>query len=382
MNDIKLLNKIAKVGLDKLDPEKFNVGEDIEAPSGIMVRSANLLDMTFNPELCAIARAGAGVNNVPIDRCSKDGIVVFNTPGANANAVKELVICGLMLASRNVVGGVEWAKTLNEDVAKQVEKGKSQFGGVEIYGKTLGVIGLGAIGSMVADAAAKLGMNVVGCDPYISAERSADINENVKLLSQYDDVYARADYLTLHVPSTPSTKGMINKDNIEKMKDGVRILNFSRADLVCADDMKTAMEGGKVAAYVTDFPTEQVLSIPNVVAIPHLGASTAEAEDNCAIMAAEQLSDYILNGNIKNSVNFPSISMPRTTDSRLCILHKSDADLIAKVAALFAQQGIENVTTKVRGEVAYTLMDLKNAPCADAVCELRALDAVIKVRIV
>ena len=244
IKNIKLLNKIAKVGTDKLDTTLFNVGEDVEAPYGIMVRSANMLDMEFNPELRAIARAGAGVNNIPIDRCTEAGIVVFNTPGANANAVKELVICGLMLASRDVVGGIKWAGTLTEDVAKQVEKGKSKFAGIEVRGKTLGVIGLGAIGGMVANAAVHLNMDVIGCDPYLSVEGAWNLNHHVNKAAQYDEVYAVSDYITLHVPSTPTTKGMINKETIAKMKDGVRILNFSRADLVVASDLKEALESG------------------------------------------------------------------------------------------------------------------------------------------
>ena len=289
IKNIKLLNKIAKVGTDKLDRNLFNVGEEVDAPYGIMVRSANMLDMEFNPELRAIARAGAGVNNIPIDRCTEQGIVVFNTPGANANAVKELVIAGLMLASRDVIGGVAWAGTLTEDVAKQVEKGKSKFAGCEVAGKTLGVIGLGAIGGMVANTAVHLRMDVVGCDPYMSIEAAWNLNHHVVKAATYDDIYATADYITLHVPSTPQTKGMINKEAIAKMKDGVRILNFSRADLVNAADLKEALESGKVAAYVTDFPTEEVLNVKGIVAIPHLGASTEESEDNCAVMAAQVL---------------------------------------------------------------------------------------------
>ncbi|MBQ4091489.1 MAG: phosphoglycerate dehydrogenase [Clostridia bacterium] len=384
MKNIKLLNKIAKVGTDRLSPEHFNVGEDVAAPYGIMVRSASMLDMEFNPELRAIARAGAGVNNIPIERCTDAGIVVFNTPGANANAVKELVVCGLMLASRNVTGGVEWAKTLREDVAKQVEKGKSQFSGVEVFGKTLGVIGLGAIGGMVANAAVHLGMDVVGCDPYLSVEGAWNLNHHVTKAAKYEDVYAAADYITLHVPSTPQTKGMINRETIAKMKDGVRILNFSRADLVVASDVKEAMESGKIAAYVTDFPTEQVLDIPGAVAIPHLGASTEEAEDNCAVMAAQQLADYILNGNIRNSVNFPAVSMPRSTDCRLCILHKNVPSMLARFTALCSEQGIniENLTNKSRGDVAFTLIDVNGKPEEASIQKLKEMEEVMRVRVI
>ena len=384
IKNIKLLNKIAKVGTDKLDPKYFNVGENVEAPFGIMVRSANMLEMEFNPELRAIARAGAGVNNIPIDRCTDAGIVVFNTPGANANAVKELVICGLMLASRDVIGGARWASTLTEDVAKQVEKGKSKFAGVEVRGKTLGVIGLGAIGGMVANTAIHLSMSVVGCDPYLSVEGAWNLNHHVTKAAQYDEVYAAADYITLHVPSTPTTKGMINKETIAKMKDGVRILNFSRADLVVAEDLKEALASGKVASYVTDFPTEDVLNVPSVVAIPHLGASTEESEDNCAVMAALQLSDYIINGNIQNSVNFPAISMPRSTDYRLCILHKNLPSMLAKFTTLCSEQGIniENMTSKARGDVAFTMLDVNEKPADSSLDALKALDSVMRVRII
>jgi D-3-phosphoglycerate dehydrogenase len=384
IKNIKLLNKIAKVGTDRLDPKLFNVGEDVEAPYGIMVRSANMLDMEFNPELRAIARAGAGVNNIPIDRCTENGVVVFNTPGANANAVKELVICGLMLSSRDVVGGIKWAGELTENVAKSVEKGKGQFAGVEVAGKTLGVIGLGAIGGMVANTAVHLRMNVVGCDPYLSVEAAWNLNHHINKAATYDDIYACSDYITLHVPSTPQTKGMINKETIAKMKDGVRILNFARADLVNAEDLKEALASGKVAAYVTDFPTEEVLNVKGVVAIPHLGASTEESEDNCAVMAADELSDYIANGNIRNSVNFPAVSMPRSGDARLCVLHKNIPAVLSSITTVCSEQGlnIENMTNKSRGEVAYTLLDITGAPEADSLDKLKAIDGVIRVRII
>ena len=383
IKNIKLLNKIAKVGTDKLDRNLFNVGEDVEAPYGIMVRSANMLDMEFNPELRAIARAGAGVNNIPIDRCTEQGIVVFNTPGANANAVKELVIAGLMLASRDVVGGVAWAGTLTEDVAKQVEKGKSKFAGVEVAGKTLGVIGLGAIGGMVANTAVHLRMDVVGCDPYMSIEAAWNLNHHVIKAATYDDIYATADYITLHVPSTPQTKGMINKETIAKMKDGVRILNFSRADLVNAADLKEALESGKVAAYVTDFPTEEVLNTKGIVAIPHLGASTEESEDNCAVMAAQELADYLANGNVRNSVNFPAISMPRSGDARICVLHKNVPAVISGITTICSEQGlnIENMMSKSRGEVAYTIIDLSGKADTESLDKLKAMESVVRVRI-
>ena len=383
IKNIKLLNKIAKVGTDKLDRNLFNVGEEVEAPFGIMVRSANMLDMEFNPELRAIARAGAGVNNIPIDRCTEQGVVVFNTPGANANGVKELVIAGLMLASRDVVGGVAWAGTLTEDVAKQVEKGKGKFAGVEVLGKKLGVIGLGAIGGMVANTAIHLGMSVVGCDPFMSVEAAWRLDSRVEKAANYDDIYACADYITLHVPATPQTKGMINKETIAKMKDGVRILNFSRSDLVNAADLKEALESGKVAAYVTDFPTEEVLNVKGIVAIPHLGASTEESEDNCAVMAAQQLGDYLANGNVTNSVNFPAISMPRSGDARICVLHKNIPAVISSITAICSEQGlnIENMMSKSRGEVAYTIIDLTGKADAVSLDKLKGIEGVIRVRI-
>lgn len=383
IKNIKLLNKIAKVGTDKLDRNLFNVGEEVDAPYGIMVRSASMHEMEFNSELRAIARAGAGVNNIPIERCTEQGIVVFNTPGANANAVKELVIAGLMLASRDVIGGVKWAGTLTEDVAKQVEKGKSKFAGVEVAGKTLGVIGLGAIGGMVANTAVHLRMEVVGCDPYLSVEAAWSLNHHVEKAATYDDIYACSDYITLHVPSTPQTKGMINKDTISKMKDGVRILNFARADLVNADDLKEALASGKVAAYVTDFPTEEVINVPGVVAIPHLGASTAESEDNCAVMAALELGDYLANGNIRNSVNFPAVSMPRSSDCRLCILHKNVPAMLTKFTSTCSEQGIniENMTSKSRGDVAYTMLDVNGKPADASVQVLKDMEEVMRVRV-
>ena len=383
IKNVKLLNKIAKVGTDKLDRALFNVGEDVDAPYGIMVRSANMLDMEFNSELRAIARAGAGVNNIPVDRCTEQGVVVFNTPGANANGVKELVIAGLMLASRDVVGGIKWAGELTEDVAKQVEKGKGRFAGVEVMGKTLGVIGLGAIGGMVANTALHLGMNVVGCDPFMSVEAAWRLDRNVEKAVTYDDIYACSDYITLHVPATKDTKGMINKDTIAKMKDGVRILNFARADLVNAADIKEALESGKVAAYVTDFPTEEVLNVKGIVAIPHLGASTEESEDNCAVMAAVQLGDYLANGNIANSVNFPAVSMPRSGDARICVLHKNIPAVISSITGICSEQGlnIENMTNKSRGDVAYTIIDLSGRADSVSLDRLKAIDGVIRVRI-
>ena len=384
MKNIQLLNKIAKIGTDRLPADRYTLGDSIENPDGIMVRSAVMHDMTFGDDLKAIARAGAGVNNIPIEACTERGIVVFNTPGANANGVKELTICALLLAARNVVGGIEWAKTLTDDVAKTVEKGKSQFGGTELYGKTLGVIGLGAIGGMVANAAINLGMRVVGCDPFLSVEGAWNLNQNVVKAATYEDIFKQADYITLHVPSTKDTKGMINADSLALMKQGVKIVNLARADLVNAADMKAALADGKVSAYVTDFPTEEVVGVPGVVAIPHLGASTEESEDNCAIMAAMELDDYLTNGNIRNSVNFPAVSMPRSGDCRICLLNQNVPDVISNVTRTLSAQGvnIENMTNKSKGNAAYTVVDVTGTIGDDVIAQLRALDGIIRVRVI
>ena len=384
MKNILCLNKIAAVGTDKLNKAEYNIGTDISAPDAIMVRSAAMHDMTFAPETLAIARAGAGVNNIPVDRCAKEGIVVFNTPGANANGVKELAICALMLASRDVVGGIEWASTLTEDVAKSVEKGKSQFAGVEIQGKTLGVIGLGAIGGLVANAALQLGMKVVGCDPFLSVDAAWNIDSHVKHAATFEDVFKVADYVTLHVPSTKDTKGMICTKSLALMKDGVRIINLARADLVNADDLKCALASGKVASYVTDFPTEETIGVKGIVAIPHLGASTAESEDNCAVMAALELDDYLRYGNIKNSVNFPNLSMPMSGDKRVCVLHANIPTMLSQITAILSDVGvnIENLTNKSKGDNAYTVVDVTGDVSADAVAKLAAVEGVMRVRVI
>ncbi len=381
--NIQLLNKIAAVGLKELG-DGYNVGEAVENPDGIMVRSAVMHEMEFGSELKAIARAGAGVNNIPIDRCSENGIVVFNTPGANANGVKELAVCALLLAARDVVGGIEWAKTLTEDVAKQVEKGKSKFAGTELAGKTLGVIGLGAIGGLIANMAIHLGMNVIGCDPFLSVEGAWNLNHRVNRAATYDEIFEKSDYITLHVPATKDTKNMICTVNIAKMKPGVKIINLARADLVNAADLRVALADGKVPAYVTDFPTEEVLGVPGVVAIPHLGASTAESEDNCAVMAARELDDYLKNGNIKNSVNYPNVEMPRTAASRICVLHANVPAVLTGITAAVATEGlnIENMTNKSKGENAYTMLDVSSIPSDSAVAHIAAVDGVAKVRVI
>ena len=382
---IQLLNKIAKIGLDELD-SSYTIGEDVANADGIMVRSAVMHEMEFNPELAAIARAGAGVNNIPIDRCSEAGIVVFNTPGANANGVKELAVCALLLAARDVIGGVEWAKSIADtpDVAKQVEKGKSKFAGTEIAGKTLGVIGLGAIGGMIANTALALGMKVIGCDPFLSVEGAWNLDHHVVRANTFDEIFEKADYITLHVPATKDTKNMICESSIAKMKDGVKIINLARADLVNAAELTVALESGKVSRYVTDFPTEDILGAPSVVAIPHLGASTEEAENNCAVMAARQLDDYLKNGNIRNSVNYPALDLPRSGASRICVLHANIPAVITGITAALAQEGlnIENMTSKSKGDNAYTVLDASSAPSPAAIAAINSIAGVAKVRVV
>ena len=386
MKNILLLNKIAKIGTDRLDPTVYRYGTDVENPEGIMVRSAKMHDMTFGPELLAIARAGAGVNNIPIDKCTKEGIVVFNTPGANANGVKELTLCALFLAARRVVDGIIWARSLagTADVAKQVEAGKSQFAGTELQGKTLGVIGLGAIGGTVANVAVHLGMNVIGCDPFLSVESAWNLNHHVKKAASYEEVYANADYVTLHVPATDKTRGMINASTIEQMRDGVKIINLARAELVNAADLRAAMASGKVSAYVTDFPTEETVDIPGALVIPHLGASTEESEDNCAVMAADELDDYLRYGNIRNSVNYPNISMPAAGAVRVCVMHANVPAVLTNLAGAFSAKkiNIENMLSKSRGEFAYTMIDVNAKVDDDILAALGAIDGVLRVRVI
>lgn len=370
---IRLLNKIAAKGLAAL-PETYVYSEDIEEADAIMVRSAVMHDMEFNPELDAIARCGAGVNNIPLDRCADEGIVVFNTPGANANAVKELTVCALLLASRNVIGGVAYANSLTENVAKTVEKGKSAFGGCEIAGKTLGIIGLGAIGRLVAEAAGALGMHVIGCDPFLSPERRASLPP-MDVVDTFDEVFAAADYLTLHVPATPDTKGLISSESIAKMKTGVRLLNLARADLAVAADVKEALAAGKVAVYVTDFPTEETVGVPGIIAIPHLGASTEESEDNCAVMAAGELRDYLENGTIRCSVNFPAAEAP-SKGGRIVVLGRAGTDLGEKVGS-----AVKATVTSFEGKktaVVYADYD-GEIPEGDAEA-LAAIDSAVRIR--
>ncbi len=381
--NIQLLNKIASVGLDQLG-DAYKYGTEIENPDGILVRSAVMHDMTFGKNLKAIARAGAGVNNIPIDKCSAEGIVVFNTPGANANGVKELAICALLLSARDVVGGIEWAKGLQApDIAKQVEKGKSAFAGNELMGKTLGVIGLGAIGGLIANSALALGMKVIGCDPFLSVDGAWNLDHRVTRAATFDEIFAVSDYITLHVPATKDTKGMISAESIAKMKDGVRLINLARADLVVPADLKTALESGKIAKYVTDFPTDDMADAKNAILIPHLGASTEESENNCAVMAAKELDDYLANGNIRNSVNFPNLEQARTGDARICVLHANVPAVLSGITSVLASDGlnIENMTNKSKGDNAYTVLDVSPAP-TDSVSEhIEAISGVVRVRI-
>ena len=386
MTKIKLMNKIATVGTDVFDKEKYEIGENVENPDAIMVRSAVLHDMPLNSELLAIARCGAGVNNIPLDKCAENGIVVFNTPGANANGVKELTIASLLLASRNIIGGIEWVKTLEgtEGIEKAVEKGKSAYAGKELAGKVLGVIGLGAIGGMVANTTQHMGMKVIGCDPFITVNAAWSLSRAIEKAADYNEIYKRADYITLHVPATADTKNMINKDTIAMMKDKVVIINLSRADLVNAEDIKAALESGKVSAYVTDFPTSATVGVKGIINIPHLGASTAESEDNCAVMAAHELEDYLVTGNIRNSVNFPDLSIPHTSACRICLIHKNVPTMLSQITNLISAENIniENLVNGAKGNYAYTMVETKE-PVPDTVAEkFNMIDGMVKVRII
>lgn len=384
MLKVKLMNKIAKVGTDVLSPLQYELGENIENEDAIMVRSAALHDMPFSPNLRAIARCGAGVNNIPVDKCTENGIVVFNTPGANANAVKELAIAALVLASRDVLGGVKWVETLagQAEVAKMVEKGKSAFVGHELAGKTLGVIGLGAIGGMVANAAISLGMSVMGYDPYITAKAAWSLAPSVRQASDYAEIFRSCDYITLHVPATPQTKGMICEKTLAQMKDGVRILNLARADLVNATDIKQAIADKKVEAYVTDFPTDETAGVEGIIAIPHLGASTVESEDHCAIMAAQQLDEFLACGNIRNSVNFPTVGVPRSEKPRVCIMNKNIPNMLSQITSAFSSKNIniENFANSSKGEVAYTIVETNEAATPEILREIAAIEGVFGVR--
>lgn len=385
MFNILTLNKIAQCGLAQLSTAKYAVTDDASKDAdGVIVRSFAMHDMELPSSLKAIARAGAGTNNIPIDKCTEKGIVVFNTPGANANAVKELVIASLLLSSRKITDGIAWANGLTgDDVAKQVEKGKSAFAGNEIQGKTLGVIGLGAIGIQVANTAQHLGMKVIGFDPYLSVDAALRMSSHITRAATEAEVYEKADYITMHVPLTPETKGKINSDTLSAMKDGVKILNFSRGELVNNDDIKKAIADGKVSCYVVDFPCAETVNQPGIIAIPHLGASTVESEDNCAVMAAQELADYLENGNITNSVNFPNCALPTGSAGRITIAHKNVPNMITKFTNAFAQAGINisDMINKSKKENAYTIINSDDIVPNSVVDEIVAMDGVIKVRV-
>jgi D-3-phosphoglycerate dehydrogenase len=386
MIKVNCLNPIAKVGMELL-PDTFGTTDNFAEADAVLVRSAAMHELELPDNLLAVARAGAGVNNIPLDKCAEKGIVVFNTPGANANGVKELVIAGMLLASRDLRGGMQWVADNKGDAAinKSMEKAKKAFAGTEIKGKKLGVIGLGAIGVLVADAAVALGMEVIGCDPYLSVANALKLSTEVKLVKSNAEVYSQCDFITVHVPLLDDTRGMINKASLSMMKDGVVILNFARDLLVNDDDMEEALKSGKVRKYVTDFPNAKSANMEGVIAFPHLGASTEESEDNCAVMAVKEIVDYIENGNIKNSVNYPACDMGVCSKAgRLAVCHKNLPNLIAQFTGAMAATGINiaEMVNKSKGDYAYTLLDLDSAVTADAVEKIKAVDGVIKVRIV
>ena len=386
MYKVKLMNKISSVGLDYFN-EDYEYGETLENEDAILLRSASLHEYEFTKNVKAIARAGAGVNNIPVEKCSEKGIVVFNTPGANANAVKELVLCALFLSSRKIVESIEWVNTLKDDenVGKTAEKGKSNFVGPEIEGKKLGVIGLGAIGVLVANAANKLGMEVYGYDPYVSVDSAWRLSRNIHHAKTADEIYKECDYITVHVPALEDTKGMINKDAISLMKKGVVILNFARDVLVNQEDIVDALVSEKVRCYVTDFPTKEIVGVRGAIVIPHLGASTEESEDNCAKMAAAEVKDFLENGNITHSVNFPDCDMgAKGEGERITILHKNIPNMIGQFTALLAEKNmnIEVMTNKSRKEYAYTMLDVDGTVSEDVEAQLAAVEGVLKVRVI
>lgn len=380
------LNPISKYGMALLT-DQYQVTENRDEAEGILVRSASMHEMELSSSLLAVARAGAGVNNIPLDTCAEAGVVVFNTPGANANGVKELVLAGLLLASRDIAGGMKWCQDNKEDenIAKSVEKSKKAFAGHEIKGKKLGVIGLGAIGAEVANAAAALGMEVYGYDPFISVNAAWMLSRDVKHITSVDSIYKECDYITIHVPLMDSTKKMINKEILSTMKDGVVVLNFARDLLVDDDAMAEALESGKVHRYVTDFPNPKSVAMKNVIAIPHLGASTEESEDNCAVMAVKEMMNYLENGNIKHSVNYPSCDMGIcSTASRVAVMHRNIPKMIGQITGILAEQGINisDMTNKSRDKYAYTLLDLESKAEEDTIQKLREIKGVLRVRVI
>ncbi len=386
MKTIHCLNAISKYGLGFLT-EDYKLTDEINEAQGILVRSASLHDTKFSDSLLAVARAGAGVNNIPLEDCAESGIVVFNTPGANANGVKELVLAGLLLASRDIIGGIAWCQDNkgDENISKTVEKSKKAFAGGEIKGKKLGVIGLGAIGAEVANAAAALGMEVYGYDPYISVNAAWMLSRDVKHITSVDTIYQECDFISVHVPLLDSTRAMINQETLAKMKDGVVVLNFARDLLVNDEDMAAALDSGKVKRYISDFPNPKVVNMPGAIVIPHLGASTEESEDNCAKMAVMELMDYLENGNIRNSVNYPSCDMGVCkTESRVAVMHLNVPNMIGQMTGTMASSGINisDMTNKSREKYAYTLMDLDKQPDAEIVKKLEAINGILRVRVI
>lgn len=386
MYKILTLNKISENGLKKF-PETYTYSSEEANPDAILVRSASMHEMEFDANTKAIARAGAGVNNIPLDRCSEKGIVVFNTPGANANAVKELVLCAMLMSSRKIVSALDWVKTLKgngAEVSKMVEKGKSAFAGPEIKGKKLGVIGLGAIGVLVANAADALGMEVYGYDPYLSVDAAWSLSRTIHHAASQDEIFKNCDYITLHVPLTPDTKEVICKKNIDMMKDNVRIMNFARGDLVKNEDLLDALNNSKVAAYATDFASDELIGAPGVIILPHLGASTPESEDNCAVMAVAEIRDFLENGNITHSVNMPDVAVPRTGRTRITIIHKNVPNVISKITTTVADENIniDNMVNKSRGEYAYTMLDTDTDVSEEAIAAITQLEETVKVRVI
>ena len=385
MFNIQTLNKISSVGTEIFDKNKYNITDEHANPDAIMVRSAKMHDMVFGDKLIAIARAGAGVNNIPVDRCAQEGICVFNTPGANSNAVKELAICALLLSSRKITEAAAWAASLKgtPDAPKAVEAGKSKFAGPEISGKTLGIIGLGAIGGKIANAAEALGMKVIGFDPFLSVGAALHLDSSVEIVADINDIYKNSDYITIHMPYTPQTKNTIDAEQIAMMKDGVRLINLARGELINSEAVIKAIADGKVAKYVTDFADDTVLGAENVIVLPHLGASTPESEDNCAVMAAQELIDYIENGNIKNSVNLPNASMD-TNDTRICVIHKNVPTLIASITTAVGNEGIniENMVNASKGDFAYTMLAVTGEVSPSVEGKINSVDGVIRVRVI
>lgn len=384
---IKLYNKIAACGLDRFNKDLFDVDENIENPDGILVRSADLKNVQFGDNLLCIGRAGIGVNNIPLDVCSEKGIAVFNTPGANANAVKELAVCALLLASRDIVGGISWAKTLDgkgDEVPALVEKGKAQFAGPELKGKSLGVIGLGAIGATLANIAYRLGMDVYGYDPYMTVENAWTINRMVTRVDSLKEIYSNCDYISIHVPLNGDTRYTICAASIKDMRDGVRIINLARGELVNDDDIAEALESGKVAKYVTDFPNAKTLKMKNTICIPHLGASTPESEDNCAAMAADEIVEYLLTGNIKNSVNLPDISLPREAKYRLCVIHRNIPNMLGLISTSLASVGfnIEHMSNRSKKDYACTILETDSEITDKVIDNIKAMPGMLRVRVI